>query len=533
MNGYGSSRDAAPQPLLAEKASTLPQLTCVAYALPLLGVGGCVLLFEVYLLKFATDTLYISPATMGIIFSISRLWDAISDPLAGYLCDITKTDFGRRRLWMLCAAPFMGLSFFAAFSPPKSLAATVLAGDAQSGFLLACWMLVAVLFYYTAFTAFKMPSNALGVELSESAAYHERSRLYGYKSLFDGVGSLIGVGMMALLMSRESLGPDRVRSVATACTSSFGLFTALIIAASVALLRESPGRHLQPRANPLSLVPLVLGSPHARLFTGVLVLHDGCKASFGNLAPYALQYVAELPPSMVPAAVAAYLVANVIAVPMWLWAGRRWGKLRAFRASMILNALAFLPMTLVLYRPLVAATTDLQRLALACLCAGLVGFGANARGNLGESIAGDIIDYDHAMSGERKQGVYFAFWMLSQKTAGGCVTLLSGFLLDMAGFVPNREQSFPCKVAITLAFVAMPLVGMASAVWLFSWFGLDEVAHRDVRRTIAEMEEHRIDEQQLSRRRQLLARSHARSHGVPHAQSTDANVDAGKPPALL
>ena len=43
---------------------------------------------------FSTDVLLIAPAVMGIIFSASRIWDAISDPLVGYLSDRTRTRFG-------------------------------------------------------------------------------------------------------------------------------------------------------------------------------------------------------------------------------------------------------------------------------------------------------------------------------------------------------------------------------------------------------------------------------------------------------
>ena len=45
-------------------------------------------------MKFSTDVLLIAPAVMGAIFSISRIWDAISDPIAGYLSDRTTFKFG-------------------------------------------------------------------------------------------------------------------------------------------------------------------------------------------------------------------------------------------------------------------------------------------------------------------------------------------------------------------------------------------------------------------------------------------------------
>jgi hypothetical protein len=67
------------------------------YALPMAAIGMINFLFEVYLLKFATDVLLLAPAVMGTIFSISRIWDAVSDPLCGYLSDATRNSFGRRR----------------------------------------------------------------------------------------------------------------------------------------------------------------------------------------------------------------------------------------------------------------------------------------------------------------------------------------------------------------------------------------------------------------------------------------------------
>jgi len=49
------------------------------YALPMAAIGMINFLFEVYLLKFATDVLLLAPAVMGTIFSISRIWDAVAD----------------------------------------------------------------------------------------------------------------------------------------------------------------------------------------------------------------------------------------------------------------------------------------------------------------------------------------------------------------------------------------------------------------------------------------------------------------------
>ena len=59
--------------------------TLFYYALPPIGAGYMFCIVSLYAMKFSTDVLLIAPAVMGLIFGISRFWDAISDPLVGYL----------------------------------------------------------------------------------------------------------------------------------------------------------------------------------------------------------------------------------------------------------------------------------------------------------------------------------------------------------------------------------------------------------------------------------------------------------------
>ena len=64
-------------------AGRIPVGTVVLFSAPALGQGFMFMLTGMYLLKFSTDVLGIAPAAMGLIFFLSRIWDAVSDPLAG------------------------------------------------------------------------------------------------------------------------------------------------------------------------------------------------------------------------------------------------------------------------------------------------------------------------------------------------------------------------------------------------------------------------------------------------------------------
>ena len=106
----------------ARRRRRSPPEPIVDYSLPTFGMGFTFVLVNIYLLKYATDVLLIAPATMGLLFGASRLWDAVADPVVGFLTDRTRSRFGRRRPWILAAALPLGVTFAMLWAPPVALA---------------------------------------------------------------------------------------------------------------------------------------------------------------------------------------------------------------------------------------------------------------------------------------------------------------------------------------------------------------------------------------------------------------------------
>ena len=148
----------------------------LVYASPLVGVFLANSLVGIYLLKFATDVLYLAPALVGAIFLLGRVWDAVSDPLVGFLTDRTRSRLGRRRPWFLASALPVGLTIVAVWAPPPDL----------EGPALVAWFTLAVLLFYTAFTAFRVPHQAMAAELSRG--YHDRTRVFAILQLVESRG---------------------------------------------------------------------------------------------------------------------------------------------------------------------------------------------------------------------------------------------------------------------------------------------------------------------------------------------------------
>ncbi|MDR4968052.1 MAG: MFS transporter, partial [Acholeplasmataceae bacterium] len=66
---------------------------------------------------FLAITVGISPYWIGVVILVARIWDAITDPLMGHISDRTKSKMGKRRIYLMFAAPFVLLSMFLLFFP--------------------------------------------------------------------------------------------------------------------------------------------------------------------------------------------------------------------------------------------------------------------------------------------------------------------------------------------------------------------------------------------------------------------------------
>lgn len=461
--------------------------TALAYGAPGFGAGYMTLMLGLYVMKFATDVLLIAPAVMGIIFSVSRIWDAISDPLAGYLSDRTRSPWGRRRVWLAVSLVPVGLTFVMVFAPPDGLSGSALVG----------WMAAAIIGFYSALTILLVPHLALGAELSDD--YHERSRLFGMRHASFTLGSILALVSFFFLIRAEQQSAAAVRALAFELALLAAVVMMGLIGFAVWRLRERPEYQDRPIAPPFRAFADVWRNPHARLLIVVTFIENIGAAAIGVLTLYVAEYVIGAPQAA-PLVILCYMIPSTLSVPLWLPLARRFGKIRLWMFSMILTGLSFGSMF-----ALVFIDSLELRLGYITVAAVLAGLAAGCGGTIAPSIQGDVIDWDEYTTGERKEGSYFAAWNFVFKSAAGVMLLLTGFVLDLSGFVPNQPQTQTVQIAILTLYALFPLVCYTIGTLLFARFSLDESAHAEIRAAI-------------DARRDDARRSDARHNVPPRAQ---------------
>tara|TARA_A100001234_G_scaffold208808_1_gene207143 strand:- start:146 stop:1273 length:1128 start_codon:yes stop_codon:yes gene_type:complete len=358
----------------------------------------------------------------------------------------------------------ISFGFLAVFSPPESL----------QGESLDLWMMIAILSFYSAITLFNVPHMALGAELSED--YHERTRLFGVRHIGFTLGSILSLVSMSLLIAEETNPEGNVRELA----GELGLFAvaamSLMIFFSVSRLKENPDFQNRVNKNPFKAFKDVWINPHARILIIVLFIENLGGAVIGVLTLYVTQYVVEAP-EWAPLIILAYMLPSALSVPLWIPLSRKFGKIKLWVFSLAFTGISFGGIFII---PFLDGVTE--RLIVMFAGAFLGGLAAGCGGAIGPSVKGDVIDYDEYLTGERKEGSYFAALNFVFKSATGIMLLVTGFVLQFSGFIPNQPQTMEVKMALISLYGLVPLFFYSlGAYLLYTKFKFGEKEHAAIK----------------------------------------------------
>lgn len=437
----------------------LPWSAVGMYGFPITAVNFVYMLIMVMYMNFATDVLLLGPATIGMIFFASKIWDAVSDPVVGFLSDRTRSRLGRRRSWMLGSAlPIAGFGLML-WAPPTAL----------SGTALTVWVAVAIFGFYTAYTAFYVPHLALGAELSFDV--QERNRVYGSRQIGTAVGLLLAF----------TLGAPMLERVETARATAFqlGWSTALaclisIVVASLLLPSEPRSSAGRGGRNLVTSIRDVWSNPHARILLFVFFIESFGVAGTSVMAPYIVKYVIKLE-GILGIVLLAYVIPTAVSIPVWVWLASRYERHKLWMVGMAMSAIGYGSL----------AFLDEGRLGVMLFCSVMCGTGSGSGNTLGQAIKADVVDYDEYLTGERKEGSYFATWAFMQKLASGLMIALVGFALAFAGYVENTEQTTATKNTMVLLNGGIPFVCFVVGIAAFTRFRLDSAEHERIRAEVA------------------------------------------------
>jgi len=437
-------------------------LQLAIYGLPAITISYMMTTMVLYVMKYSTDVLLVTPALIGLIFGLSRVWDAITDPIVGSLNDLTRSSMGRRRIWMLIGALPAAMFYALIFSSPHGM------GEGT----LILWLGVSIFGFFTAMTTIVVPHYSLGAEVTREA--HGRNQLFGVRHAFNNIGSVVALLSISWLIFQEGRGPPVIREAAAELSWIAAVLLLITVMFMVWRFREPPPSRHRPKGNLWAAGRDILRNSHARLILLVTFIENIGMASISSSCLYVTQYVIGVA-AIAPLSIITFLMISGLSVPIWVRLSKRYGKVRLWLASMIATAIAFGLMFSIVF-----INSWINQSIVIVILAALAGFASGCGNTMSPSLLSDIIDHDELHTGERKEGSYFAVWTFTQKSASGVTLMITGFTLSATGFIPNQEQTFTVQVALCSLLGLFPMTCYMLGSMLFARFRLDEASHREV-----------------------------------------------------
>ncbi len=430
----------------------LPLPILLSYAPPAFALGAPLFFVQFFFLKFSTDVLLLAPALIGTIFAVSRLWDAVLDPIIGPWSDRTRSRFGRRRPFMLAAIPLSAATFQMLWTPPATLSNT----------WTTIWVIVALYGFYAGFSTYAIPHFALGAELVDD--FHDRSRVYGVRNAAFMLGLLPAFGCLQLV---NNAADPRAMAALVATLGALMISAILLIPLRV---REREEFQRGEAVGSLRAMGDVLRNAHARRLLSVQFVDSLGVGVLGVVGPYLSQYVIKRP-DLIAALPGVYTGCLLASIPLWVLVSRRFGKRQAWTAAMIGMGLSF-------GASIFVGENDVALILGLLVVAGLFG---GCGGPIGASMLADVIDADELTSGERKEGAYTAAFTFAFQVGSGITVALVGFALSLSGFRPNVEQTAAVQWTLKVLFAGTPLVMLLLGAVVLSRYTLDAREHARIR----------------------------------------------------
>ena len=446
----------------------LPARTKILYGVADGGIAMLTASLQFFLLFFLTDVLAINPGLAGTALMVGKLtWDAINDPLIGYLSDRTRTRLGRRRPFMLAGAVPLALATWLLFSIPKGL----------TGATAFFTILLAFLFYDTMHTMVSVPYSALTPELTHD--YDERTSLTAVRMVFSVLGYILGAAATTALagLFQGALGWTE-KAAYSGVGGVFGVIAAGAVLTTALSIRER--RRSEAPPSQLKLIPAVRQTFRNRPFVrlvGAFFISSFSFALMTSLLPFYLTYQLDME-DQVPMVLLTMLATIGIFLFPWKKIADRINKGPAYALGLFIACLAVISTFFLPNGPT----------PLIYVVAFVAGFGFSAQWVFPWSMLPDVIEYDQIQTRERREGIYYGVWALLTKLTDALGLAVGGWALALFGYVPNMVQTDMARLGIRLFFGLIPAIAIILSLPLLIWYPITRKSHTELWRRLESLD---------------------------------------------
>jgi len=412
------------------------------------------------------------PETAGLIMMAVGIFDAITDPIMGFLSDKMRVRFGTRRGGIIAFAPLIIISLFAAFYPYTT------ADDTMRFFIV----LASYIFFTAVQTTIMIPYFSLSSEMTDD--YTERARMTSVRLGFSIFSSILCVAVPGILVDLFS-GPNDYNGYIV-MSLSFGALFALCVIITGIFAKEGipPPKHTTPFSITNFLKPF-----QVKAFRQYLYLFLCCQMTMAIMSALFFFYVdfyfyAEATArgegniaGMIGAALMFSM--QIVALPVYMKIIKKYGKMAVYIIGSIIWIVS---------APILLLLPSGSNPVYLYILAAVMGFGISGPGLIPHAIFGDVVDVGHLQFKTRVAGAFSGIANFVNKIAQAIGLAVIMGVLRLANFqnrditVENWEAIQPesAQNAIVLLMAFAPLIFMSIGIFVCTRYKLNKERHEKV-----------------------------------------------------
>ena len=415
----------------------------------------------------------------GVVSLVPRLFDAITDPIMGFISDNTKSKWGRRKQYVLLGAVIMGISFIIMWQLYKDN--TV---DYNFTYFLL-WSLV----FYVGLTIFSVPYVAMGYEMSND--FHERTNIMAVAQ-FIGQWAWVIAPWFWVIMDDKSFfesGEVAVRELAIwvgIICMIFAMIPAIFIKSKSTLNEKYDSITFKNILKSLHTIFIINFGQALKIkaFRKLCVATFLIFNAFNTVAAFTYFIIvfflfngATGPdgawwwPTLFGSVGA--LVTTFLVIPVVTQMSKKIGKKKAFIVSQSVSIIGYI----MLWFLFIPGKPYLFLFALP-----FFSFGIGGLFTLMMSMTADVIDLDELNTGKRREGIFGAIYWWMVKFGFGIAGGLSGVIFSVIGWESGgATQSEEALFGLRLFFSGLPILGTLIAIYVMWDYDLSEEKAGEIR----------------------------------------------------
>lgn len=388
-----------------------------------LGKDLCYAMITTFLMIYFTDTVGLNPLFVGNLFLVARVWDAVNDPMMGFMVDNTRTRWGKFRPWILIGTLLNAAIMVFMFRSP----------DLEGAGLYAYYAVMYILWGMT-YTVMDIPYWSMLPSLSSTQK--ERESMSVIPRIFASSAWLL-MGAFGIALRNRLGNGDEAKGYASLSVLISVVFIATILITVIFVkdrssLEAAEGKKAE-RISLKEAIHVITANDQLKVYIGVVLAYNMLVQLAGGMAMYYFKYVTG-DEALFPYFTTAASFAEIIALFAFPVLSRFMSKKQVFAIASFTPAVGLIAL---LAFGFVAPTN----IPLIIVCGLLFKFGSGLTLGATTVMLADVIDYGEVKLGTRNESIVASFQTLLVKTASAVAGWLIGVGLAVVGYVKNVPQT--------------------------------------------------------------------------------------------